>query len=133
MKKLLIVFGILDIVTLVMDFKNPIDTGFTSASPYFLAIAIGTILGYASLIFSAYFLIKQRKVGLWLTYGQFPLRLLFVILSFSFLLTLNPFKLEDLSYKSFIVALMGLELGRLIVTIQIHRTYFRRNTIPGLN
>jgi len=133
MKKLLIIFGLLDLVTLIRDIKNPIDTGFTSASPFFVAIAIGTPLCYLSLIFSAYFLIRQSKVGLWLTYGQFPLRLLFVILSFSFLLTINPFQLDELGYKYFIGALMGLEIVRLIITIQIHRKYFGQKTIQTLN
>lgn len=133
MKKILIVFGVLDAVTLIKDFKNPINTGFTSASPYFLAIAIGTILGYSSLILSAYFLIRQSKVGLWLTYGLFPLRLLSMTLSFSFLLTINPFQLDELGYKYFIAALLGLEIVRLIITIQIHRKYFGQKPISSLN
>jgi hypothetical protein len=129
MKKLLIVFGLLDIVTLIRGFKN-LDTEFTSASPYFLAIAIWTPLCYLSLIFSAYFLIRQKKIGLWINYGQFPIRLLFVVLSFGFLLTINPLQLNELSYKYFIGGLMGLEIGRLIVTIHIHRKYFGQKTIP---
>jgi hypothetical protein len=132
MKKLLIVFGILDVVTLIKDFKDPVDTGFTSASPYFLAVIIGTLLIYLSLILSAYFLIRQSKVGLWLTYAQFPLRLFFVVLSFGFLLSVNPFQMDEIGYKYFIGVLMGLEIVRLIITIQIHRKYFGQKVIQTL-
>jgi hypothetical protein len=132
MKKLLILFGILDIVTLIRNFK--IIKGLASDLTHFPVIVTANMLVYSSLIFSSYFLIRQNKLGLWITYAQFPLRLLFATLSFGFLLTMNRFfQLEELEYKIFVATVMGLELVRLIISIQIHRKHFRRTTIPILN
>ncbi len=124
MKKLLTLFGILDALTLIRSYNIIIplirDLHY---SPFFLGL---NLLIYISLIFSSYFLVKQDKVGIWLTYGQFPLRLLYLILSFGFLSTLNQFlQFEDLGYRIFIGFLVGLDIVRLIITIQIHRKYFR--------
>jgi hypothetical protein len=131
MKKLLILFGILDIVTLILKYQ--IIPGLASDWTYFPIIVIGNILVCLLLIFSAYFLIRQHKIGLWLTYIQFPLRLLFVTLSFNFLFVMNSFQQGELGFKIFVVTVMGLEIVRLIITIVIHRKYFRQTTIPTFN
>ena len=131
MKKFLILFGILDIVTLIrnLGFILTLTRDFTD----FPAIIGLNILMYSSLVFSSYFLIKQNKVGLWVTYGQFPLRLFCLTLSFGFLLAMNRyFQLEEFGHKVFLVILIGLEVVRLIMTIQIHRNYFRGKIMPPL-
>ena len=123
MKKLLILFGILDIVTLVRSCGHVRNLwGEWNVVPWIVA---GNLLTYALLIFSAYFLIKQRKPGLWLTYVQFPLRLSFMVLSFAFLMTIAElFESNQVIYRIFLWGIWGLEILRLIVTIQIHRKYF---------
>ena len=123
MKKLLILFGILDIVTLVRSYGHVRNLwGEWNVVPWIVA---GNLLTYALLIFSAYFLIKQRKPGLWLTYAQFPLRLSFMVLSFAFLMTIaGLFESNQVIYRIFLWGIWGLEILRLIVTIQIHRMYF---------
>ena len=125
MKRLLILFGVLDIITLIRSYKHIILSTFTST--YFPLITVGHILIYASLVLSALFLLKQNKLGLWLTYGQFPLRIAFAILSFGFLLELN--QLFDKRSKAYLIIfwiLIGLEVLRLIFTILIHRKYFSK-------
>ena len=129
MKKLLTVFGILDALTLIQSYRIiiPLIRDLHYA-PFFLGI---NLLIYISLILSSYFLIKQNKFGIWLTYGQFPLRLLYLTLSFGFLLLMNQFlQFEDLRYRIFIGFLVGLEILRLIITILIHRKYFRNTKSP---
>ena len=77
------------------------------------------------IFFSAYFLLTQRKAGLWLTYGQFPLRFSFVVFSFGFLFTLNSlFDNHSESYRIMFWILVVMEILRLVCTIQIHRKYF---------
>ena len=123
MKKLLQFFGLLDIITLIRSYQHIIPRATTWS--YYPGIAIGNSLLDALLILSAYFLVRQNKIGLWLTYIQFPLRLAFLILSFGFLLLLNRFfnnKTE--SYIIIIWVLVVLEILRLIFTIHIHRKYF---------
>jgi len=132
MKKLLILFGILDVVTLIRDYK--IVTALFSDLTYYPILVSGNILIYSSLIFSAYFLIRENKIGLWLTYAQFPLRLLYLTLSFGFLLTASGyFQQGELGDRVFLATLVGFEIVRLIITILIHRKYFRRAMVPALN
>jgi hypothetical protein len=87
MKRVLTLFGLLDIVTLIRSYRYIIPPTLTWT--YYPLLAVGNIAMYVSLVFSAFFLIRQKKAGLWVTYGQFPFRLAFVILSFGFLFDLN--------------------------------------------
>ena len=123
MKRLLQIFGLLDIITLVRSYKHIIPR--TLDWSYFPLITIGSVLLYSSLLFSAYFLLTQRKAGLWLTYGQFPLRFAFVVFSFGFLFTLNRlFDNQSESHRIIFWILVVMEILRLVCTIQIHRKYF---------
>jgi hypothetical protein len=91
---------------------------------HFSLITLGNLLLYVSLVFSAFFLIRQNKSGLWLTYAQFPFRLLLMVLSFGFLTTLTKFFDDtEMAYDIIMWALLGLEIMRLVVTIQIHRKH----------
>jgi hypothetical protein len=130
MKKLLILFGILDVMTLALNYRHISKLIGQLTNPYWTTI--GSLLTFISLILSAYFLIKQRKLGLWLTYGQFPFRVLFVIMSFGFLLRIVSIDQGQIEYLIFMWILLGLEIGRLICTIYIHKKDFRRMT-PTLN
>lgn len=123
MKRLLILFGLLDIVTLVRSYRYIIPPTLTWT--YYPLLAVGNIAMYVSLVFSAFFLIRQKKEGLWITYGQFPLRIAFVILSFGFLFELNRlFSRGSRTYMIIFWILIGLEVLRLIYIIIIHRKYF---------
>ena len=125
MKKLLSLFGILDIITLIRSYDHLIPS-LTAWREYpFITIASSVL--YASLIFSAYFLIRRQKAGLWLTYLQFPLRMVFLVLSFGFLLlTARLFNDRSAIYNIMIWFVIGLEIVRLIITIVIHKKYFYR-------
>ena len=123
MKRLLQIFGLLDIITLVRSYKHIIPRTIDWSD--FSFITTGNILLYTSLFLSAYFLLVKKKAGLWLTYGQFPLRLALVVFSFGFLFTLNRlFDNHSESYRIIFWSLLGLEILRLIYTIRIHRKYF---------
>lgn len=79
------------------------------------------ILIYLSLAVSGYFLLRQSKVGLWLTYGQFPLKLISHVYSFSFLQAII------INYRNENYLIWGmtiLEIIRLAITIQIHKKHF---------
>jgi hypothetical protein len=121
-KRILIVFGLLDIVTFVSNFSH--------ATNYFQRLGFElTILGFLvlclSLPVSALLLIQQKKMGIWINYVQFPLRFLYMVLSFGFILRIT--KLFDSwvdVYDAFMWVILGLEVCRLAVTIQIHRKYY---------
>jgi uncharacterized membrane protein len=123
LKKLLHLFGILDIITLIRSHEHLIP-GSTAWINYPLITIASSVL-YASLIFSAYFLIRKHKAGLWLTYIQFPLRLAFLVLSFGFLLmAVRSFNDQPGTYSFMLWFVTGLEIVRLIITIVIHKKYF---------
>lgn len=110
-----------------------IDSGLTSASQYFGTIVFATPPLYASLIFSAYFLIRQKKHGIWITYGQFPLRLLLIVLSFSlFHHNESLLSTSELGFKIFLSIILMFEVVRLVVTAVIHRKYFGRASVSVL-
>lgn len=131
MKKLLLLFGLLDIVTLIRSYQHIIPRP-SSWTEYPLITITSSIL-YASLIFSAYFLIRKEKAGLWLTYFQFPLRMAFLVLSFGFLLiTARLFNDQSAIYSIMMWFVIGLEIVRLIITIVIHKKYFHKVTSTEL-
>ena len=132
MKSFLVLFGILDIVTLLTQYYK-IHSGLTSASPYFGTVIFGSLPLYLSLILSAYFLIRQRKNGIWISYGQFPLRLLLIVLSFSlFEYNKSLLSASESGYKIFLSIILMLEVVRLMTTIGIHRKHFGQTPISVL-
>ncbi len=123
MKRLLVLFGVLDIITLARSFKLVFNS-LEYFSDFFL-INLSSIFLYATLISSAYFLIQQNKIGIWFTYIQFPFRMAFFVLSFGFLLVTNHlFNNSAFTYKIILWILIGLEILRLLSTIFIHKKYF---------
>ena len=121
-KKILIVFGTLDIITVISNFSYA--TNYFERLGFDLLI-IGFLTLYLSLPISGLLLIKQKKAGIWINYIQIPLRFLFMTLSFGFILKMT--KLFDNwvgMYDAFMWVIIALEVLRLIITIQIHRKYY---------
>jgi hypothetical protein len=88
-------------------------------------LALGFLTLYISLFLSAYFLLRQQKAGIWITYFQFPLRLLFMVLSFGFILgVVRLFDNWVDLYDALMWGVLGLEICRLLATIYIQRKYF---------
>jgi len=121
-KKILIVFGTLDIVTFVSNFSYA--TNYFERLGFELLI-VGFLILYLSLPISGLLLIKQKRFGIWISYMQLPLRFLFMVLSFGFMLKIT--KLFDNwvgMYDALIWVIIALELLRLVITIQVHRKYY---------
>ena len=130
MKKLLMLFGLLDIISIIRSYE-PITLLLTNLTDLYwlqlLNLALFILLGL-----SAYFLLNQRKAGLWLAYGQFPLRLGFMVLSFGFLFSLhNILGGHGDTHKILAWILMGFEFVRLFITILIHKKFYT-GTTPSL-
>ena len=124
MKKLLVLFGILDIITVVKAYKNIFRLIFETSELHWISLI--NMLIYASLLVSGYYLIKQKKLGLWISYAQFPLRLLFAFFSFGFLMILNRlFDGQTIGIQILSRFLLILEICRLILSIMIHRKYYK--------
>ena len=128
MKKLLILFGVFDIITLARNYKQIIPS--PSTLPDFQLIGLSNNFLYLSLIFSAFFLIRQSKIGLWLTYLQFTFRIAFLVLSLGFLLLTTKFlNNPETPYRIMLWVLIGVEFLRLILTIIIHKRYFSKSKV----
>ncbi len=122
MKKLLVVLGILDIISIFTNFKliTFLITNFAEIT-WLQSLNFGLFL---VLGFLAYFLMRQAKVELWLTYLQFPLRLVFIVPSLGFLFELNKFfGGQEESFKILTWMLLGIEFIRLFLTILIHKKF----------
>jgi len=123
-KKILILFGILDFLTVLKNYSSIYKLIFPNHE--FNWISIVYLLIYISLLLSGYLLITQNKFGIWISYFQFPLRLFLMIFSFGFLMIIN--KIFGLQQNGIIILssiLTVLEIGRLIISISIHRDYFK--------
>jgi hypothetical protein len=122
MKKLLILFGLLDIISIIRSYRSVAHLLTSDTSSLWLQVP--NLLLFVSLGFSAYFLLRQSKAGLLITYVQFPFRIAFGILSFGFLFAFNT--ILDLERDSNILGwiLLGLECGRLFLTVLIHRKFY---------
>jgi len=74
-----------------------------------------------SLLLSAFFYWKKPVVAYLMYYPQFFLKLLHLILSFGFITHLNYFFGSSIFYQILIYLAIALEIGRLVVTIYLHR------------
>lgn len=81
------------------------------------------------IVITGYLLIKNKKLGYYLSYIEFPIRLLFSYMSFSFLIWLNVW-IQPSSMIIWTIILFVLEILRLIITILIHR---QNGKLPGHN
>lgn len=120
-KRLLILFGVLDILTLIRWFA--VKTVFLAMAWRYgpLLLKIATYLLLASLLFSAYFLIRRSRIGLLITYWQFPFRIILSVYSFSILISLMDLLYLGQIYIPLMWVILFLEIVRLGITIRVHR------------
>lgn len=123
MKRLLIVFGVLDLITVAKSIPQIIQLLGDISDFHWLTLL--NILIYASLIASGYYLIKMEKIGIIISYVQFPLRLLVSFFSLGFLMMLSSIFQNQSRAMWILTIILGLlEIARLVVTIKIHRKYY---------
>lgn len=121
-KKTLIAFGVLDLITIVDNYSY--------AQNYFERVGfemliVTFVLLYVSLVISGILLIMKKKAGIWISYVQFPIRIMFMTLSFGFLLKISHvLNLSSSFYDVMMWLFIAFEVARLVITIQIHRKFF---------
>ncbi len=118
-KYALIIFALLDGVSLLRSYQEvryyfEFGTGYSEFSIFRLLII-------ASFAISAVLFILRKKEAFVLYYVQFSLRILFMMLSFGFLIELFGGLYGSTAYWTMIVLVFVLEIVRLIQTIIIHR------------
>jgi len=124
MKKLLILFGILDLIAFIKSFQLISSLIETGKITYWTNIVLAIL--FLSLILSGTFQILSKKTGLWIYYCQFPFRL-FYSAGFSFgfiLLSIDLFSDFKQIFLILSILCMTLECLRLTLTIMIHRKYY---------
>ena len=118
----LVVFGLLDAV-LLGRFLGSVSMSNFYAAPqaawWFRATMFARPFFLLSLAVSGFGLAMQRRWGLIVSYVQFPLRFVYLYLSFGFLTLLSRHVGQD-AYRTLIIAAMVLEGARLVVTILLH-------------
>lgn len=88
---------------------------------YFDIVNITRIILVLSFVVSALFFVLRKKNALIIYYIQFPLRALFLILSFGFIHDILGASFDSNVYNTTLIAILGLELVRLIYSIYLHR------------
>ena len=124
MKKILFLFGILDLISVINSFKlitTFIEKGAHLYWPNLLVIPL-----YGSLIVSGILLIKANRTGIWIYYAQFPFRLMFYAgLSLGFLYPICSLFIDLKSINTLLVTICSIfEILRLMVTIFIHKKIY---------
>ncbi len=127
--------GILDLISFVRTFKSGtyIIYNFSifvnsEVAPWEKALGIGipvlNMILTLLLLVSGILLILGKKVGIIIYYFEFPLRLLFVTLTFGFILRIFGLQVDTLTHNIVLGILFTLELLRLIFSIWAHRKYY---------
>jgi hypothetical protein len=128
-RDVLVLFAILD-VFLAGRFATSIHIPQIEAQEpvWWTALSILRPIFLLSLLASAFGLATQRRWGFIVSYIQFPFRFAYVLLSFGFLSLIPGTFIQDCYYQPVILIAMGMECGRLVWTIAIHRRM--RNEAP---
>ena len=119
MRKILILFGILDLISMLKSYRFWMDINTNFEINWINSLMI---VFYISLIFSSIFLLKYNLKGLILNYIQFPIRISLFVMSFGFLVPLSGlFDNYGTGIQILSIICFTLEITRLIVSIYIHR------------
>lgn len=132
MKNLLKLFCILDLISIIRLLTSKQLTNFGDGD--FIWITVFSLLLGLSLVFTAYFSIRNKIAGIWIYYAQFIPRLIFSFgLSFGFILVIfDYFKVKPIEYNTMIIVLSLFEAIRLIITILIHKKIRSKTKNTGL-
>ena len=117
----LILLGFLDIVS----FWRTFDTSLFNFDSWNHIMPILNAFLVLTLLASGILLVMDKKLGIVIYYIQFPLRMLFLILTFGFVVSLTNLQIDTLGYKIALTLAMILELCRLIYSIWTYKNYFR--------
>ena len=120
MKKILVLFGILDLVAVVNSFQTMSSIIEKGTQFYWLHLVL--IVLYGSMIASGILLIRSNKAGTWIYYVQFPFRLIFYAgLSLGFLYPICNLFCDVKTINILLVSICSVfEVVRLVVNILIH-------------
>ncbi len=121
MRKILVLFGILDLVAVFISYQ--LMASIIVKGTYFYWVHLVLILLYGSMIASGILLIKANRTGIWIYYAQFPFRLMFYAgLSVGFLYPICNLFCDTKSINTLLVSICSIfEVVRLIITIFIHK------------
>ena len=124
-KRILILFGVLDLISVAESIPEIIRLLVDVTDLHWLRLL--NLIIYASLLASGYYLIRMNKIGIIISYIQFPLRLLVSFFSLGFLMMLSSlFENQTLAIWILSAILVLAEIARLVLTIQIHRNHYRK-------
>ncbi len=121
MKKILVVFGVLDLIAVFNSFK--LITTILEKGVHLYWPNLFVVLLYVSMIASSILLIKANRTGIWIYYAQFPFRLIFYAgLSLGFLYPICDLFCDIKTINTLLVSICSVfELVRLFITIFIHK------------
>ncbi len=133
-KYVLMAFGLLDLFGFYRAYENGLNILLTGlwgdlkmgglTDIIFTAIMTLNSILVLSLILSGLLSLFKPRVSFLVYYFQFPLRLIFLTLTFGFILRLPGLQIDSWTYKFILAFVVGLEIFRLIFTITTKKKYF---------
>jgi hypothetical protein len=119
-KKILFVFGLLDLLSFSITCRFLIKL-FENLSMF----SIAEMLLIVSLIASGVLSIMKKRISLIIYYFQFPLRISFMILTFSFLNLIFALQYNTIGHRILFGVVTLFEIFRLVISIMVHRKEYR--------
>ncbi|NOQ73745.1 MAG: hypothetical protein GQ574_17185 [Crocinitomix sp.] len=113
-----LVDGVSVLTLFMLLYSNIMDGGFWLQFNFLTFFRILLVVSFA---FSSVLFFLRKKEAFVLYYFQFPMRLLFMTMSFSFLIELFGGIYGTTAYWTVIVLVFALEVVRLVLTNLIHR------------
>lgn len=134
-RNILMTLGVLDLVSFFRTYEmglsmwadifSTLDTDMELWNKILrLGLSISGLTLVLLLFASGLFLILGKRTGIIIYYFEFPLRLMFLTLTFGFVLRLLGLQVDTWTYKIAMAFIVGLELFRLIFSIWTQRKHF---------
>lgn len=117
----------LDILTFMRNLlyiTNTLNLGFSGLSSEGIFNVVTRDLLLISLLFSAFFTVRQKKLGAWVYWGQLPVRYYFYLFSFSSLRDLPFLEVFENGPEIIFWLLVTFELLRIAYTVRYFHEFY---------
>lgn len=111
----------LDLLTFMRNLlylSQTVHNGFSGLTAEGIFNVVTRDLLLLSLLFSAYYTFKQRKLGAWIYWGQLPVRFYFYAFSFTSLRDLPILEVFESGGQILLISLVVVELLRIVYTVR---------------
>lgn len=117
----------LDVLTFMRNLlyiTQTVHLGFSDLTSEGIFNVVTRDLLLVSLLFSAFFTVRQKKLGAWIYWGQLPVRYYFYVFSFSALRDLPFLEVFENGREIIFWLLVAFELLRIVYTVRYFHEFY---------